>query len=422
MAIALIDGNNFYASCEQSLDPSLAGRPLVILSNNDGCIVARSAEARKLRIRMGQPYFKIRHELERLGVIVRSSNYALYGDMSQRLMNLLESNCEQLEIYSIDEAFASLTHPLDYDPGPWARQLRALVHQNIGIPISIGIGANKSQAKLANRLAKTVATNAGIFDLLMAKEPDSWLEAIPIESVWGIGRKLAHWCRMKGVTTALQLRDMPSNQLRAKCGIAGVRLQRELRGENCLPLAITLKPKRETCVSRSFSQPITSLGELRQAIATHIVHAAKKLRAQSQRAGAITVFTRTSLSAKPYYNKSATVKLELPSNDTEILLKESLTLTAQIFRNHRPLIKAGVLMQNLQSTSQLQQHCLLRINEEKSRKREQLLKTIDQLNQRYGDGTINWAVCGISQSWEMRREKLSRASTTRITEIPIAIA
>ena len=185
-AIALIDGNNFYVACEQSLDPSLVGLPVVVLSNNDGCIVARSPEARELGIPMGQPYFKIRYELEKLGVVVRSSNYALYGDMSNRFMKLLAQHSEKIEVYSIDEAFVQINRPPDSNLRPWARQLRALAHQNLGLPIAIGIGASKSQAKLANHLAKTISTKAGIFDLHMVQDQNYWLKTIDIENVWGI--------------------------------------------------------------------------------------------------------------------------------------------------------------------------------------------------------------------------------------------
>ena len=208
-ATALIDGNNFYVACEQSIDPSISGQPVIVLSNNDGCIIARSPEARLLKIPMGKPYFKVRHELEQLGVVVRSSNYSLYGDMSQRLMNLLKQHSERIEIYSIDEAFAQINRPSNYDRLPWARQLRVLIHQHLGLPIAIGIGATKSQAKLANHLAKTIPKYAGIFDLMATKDQDYWLRAIDVENVWGVGKQLARWCRMRGINNAQQLRDMP---------------------------------------------------------------------------------------------------------------------------------------------------------------------------------------------------------------------
>ena len=422
LATALIDGNNFYASCEQSLDPSLIGKPVVVLSNNDGCIVARSAEARALGIAMGTPYFKARQELERQNVVVRSSNYALYADMSQRMMSLLEIHCEELEIYSIDEAFGRVRRPKDRDLQAWGRSLRARVRQDLGLPIAIGLGASKSQAKLANRLAKQVPAHAGIFDLGHCADPDAWLETIAIEDVWGIGRKLARWCRLRGVNNARLLRDMPSGELRAKCGVVGLRLQRELRGHACLPLALAPSPKQETCVSRSFSRPITTLEELRQAVATYVVRAAEKLRKQHQRAAALTVYTRTSPFIPAFYSQAASTRLDLPSNDTTVLLEAALPLVDRIFRPHRQLAKAGVLMQHLQGTELLQSHLLVPLSEAQQQRREGLMRTIDQLNRRYGRGTVQWAACGLHPSWMMRRERLGRTATTRLSDVPVVHA
>ena len=419
---ALIDANNFYASCEQSLDPALIGRPVVVLSNNDGCIVARSAEARALGIAMGTPYFKAKRDLEQNHVVIRSSNYALYADMSQRLMSLLESQVEDLEIYSIDEAFARLSRPSDGNLRPLAQQLRTLARRNLGLPIAIGLGASKGQAKLANRLAKVVPAHAGLFDLGLCRDPDRWLETISIEDVWGIGRKLAVWCRMRGVVNARELRDMPSGCLRAKAGVVGVRLQRELQGHACLPLDLQPSAKQETCVSRSFSHPITSLEELREAIATYVVRAAEKLRKQHQRTAALTIYTRTSPFIPGFYSRAASTSLDLPSNDTRVLLEAALPLVERIFQPHRPLAKAGVLMQHLQGIDQLQQHLWVPCTEEEQQKRESLMTTVDRLNHRYGRGTVQWAACGLDPSWAMRRERLGRAATTRLSDVPVVRA
>jgi DNA polymerase V len=421
-ATALIDANNFYASCEQSLDPSLIGRPVVVLSNNDGCIVARSAEARALGIAMGTPFFKAKRELERHGVVVRSSNYALYADMSQRLMSLLERQVEDLEIYSIDEAFARLSRPADGDLLAWGRHLRALIRRNLGLSICIGLGASKGQAKLANRLAKVEPAHAGLFDLTRCGDPDRWLETIAIEDVWGIGRRLAHWCRARGVTHARALRDMPSGVLRAKAGVVGVRLQRELQGHSCLPLELTPAPKRETCVSRSFSRPITDLEELREAVATYVVRAAEKLRQQHQRAAALSVYTRTSPFVPGFYSNTASTRLDLPSNDTQALLNAALPLVERIFQPHRQLAKAGVLMQHLQSTDQLQHHLMVPCSAAEQERRQVLMATIDALNRRYGRGTVQWAACGLDPGWAMRRQRLGRAATTRLRDVPIVQA
>ncbi len=421
-ATALIDSNNFYASCEQSLDPSLIGQPVVVLSNNDGCIIARSTEARALGITMGEPYFKVRNKLKRFGVAIRSSNYALYGDMSQRLMSLLKANCEELEIYSIDEAFAHTNRYSNKDIALWGRQLRALIRRDLGLSISIGFGCNKSQAKLANHLAKSLPTNAGIFDLTSTINQDNWLETIAIEEVWGIGRKLARRLRIQGITTARQLRDMPSGIIRSKCGITGIRLQNELKGEICLPLTLETAQKQETCVSRSFSHPISSLKELRQALASYVERASEKLRRQAQLANTITAFARTSPFLPVVYNKNVTIKLDTASNDTAVLMAATLPLAEKIFQPHISLLKAGVIMQDLQSTEHLQLHLLTQYCPDKQHERARLMMTIDKINQRYGKRAIYWAGCGLNPKWGMRRDRLSRASTTRIEEVPIVNA
>jgi len=423
-AIVLIDGNNFYASCEAVMDPAVLGRPLVVLSNNDGCIISRSVEARALGIRMGQPYFQVRSELERQGVVVRSSNYALYADMSQRLVATVEPWVEALEIYSIDEVFGQL--PRDETSGglhDWGRRLRHHVLCQLGLPVAVGIGPSKVLAKLANRLAKTTASHGGVFDLGGVSDPDSYLESVAIEEVWGIGRQLSRWCRLRGIVHARALRDMPSGELRSRCGVVGLRLQQELQGHACLPLELVPPAKRETCVSRSFSEPITKQASLREAVATYLSRAAEKLRRQRQRAGAITVFVRSSpFNGSSLYSNSATVTLAVASNDTAVLLKAALPLVEQLFKPHKPLQKAGVLLQNLQSEESLQHHLLHPMPLEQQQQRSALMASIDNLNRRYGSGTVQWAAAGLQTPWRMRRSRLSRATTTQVEAIPIVHA
>ena len=417
-ALVLIDANNFYASCEQAFDPALLGRPVVVLSNNDGCVVSRSSEARRLGIGMGKPYFQIAEQLARHGVVVRSSNYALYGDMSQRLMSSLEPWVAELEVYSIDEAFARLPRPAGGDLSLWARELRSRIRQNLGLPIAIGIAPSKVLAKVANRIAKADSRHAGLFDLGRTADPDPWLEGTPVEEIWGIGRHLGRWCRLRGIANARQLRDMASSELRAKAGVVGVRLQLELRGISCLPLEELPAAKQETCVSRSFSRPILELEELRQAVATYVVRAAEKLRRQRQRAGRLSVFARTSPFAPHFHGASAGVSLPLASNDTAVLLQAALALVPAVHRPQRRFVKAGVLLQELQPEAQLQHHLLAPLPPEQQRRREALMAVIDGLNRRYGRGTVQWAACGLQPSWAMRRGQLSRAATTRLDDLP----
>ena len=212
-AIALIDANNFYASCEQNINPHLRNKPVVILSNNDGCIIARSPEARALKIKMGTPYFKVKERLNKLNVAVLSSNYSLYGDMSRRLMNLLKNYCEQIEIYSIDEAFVSISRPNDKNLYPWARIIRSSIYQNLGITITVGIGENKVRAKIANKLAKNIDYSAGIFDLARTENENNYLKRMSVDKRWGVGKQTSNWLKNKGIKNARELRDMKENEI-----------------------------------------------------------------------------------------------------------------------------------------------------------------------------------------------------------------
>ena len=423
-ATVLIDGNNFYASCEAVLDAGVIGRPLVVLSNNDGCIVSRSAEARALGIPMGAPYFKVRAELQRHNVIVRSSNYSLYADMSTRLMATLEQWVEELEIYSIDEAFGLLSRPRGAGGQPgelraWGLELRRQVRRRLGLPVAVGIASTKVRAKIANRIAKRDPAHGGVFDLEAVVDAEAALESIAIEDVWGIGRRLSRWCRLRGIAHARALRDMPSGELRRRCGVVGIRLQQELRGIACLPLVEEAPAKRETCVSRSFSTPIRSREELRQAVATYLARAAEKLRRQRQLCGCVTVFVRSSpFDGSSFYSNAATVRLTTASNDTGVLLAAALPLVDELFRPHKPLQKAGVLLQELQSDGLLQPHLLAPLDPAEQRRRQALMAVVDGLNRRYGSATVQWAACGLAPRWAMRRSRLSGAATTRIGELP----
>ena len=421
-ALALIDCNNFYASCEQAFDPLLQGRPVVVLSNNDGCIVARSREARQLGIAMGTPYFKVANQLQSLGVAVRSSNYALYGDMSSRVMACIEARVPELEVYSVDEAFAR-TPALE--PGAllaWGAELRVVVRQQLGLSIAVGMASSKVLAKLANRLAKVDPARAGVFRFPAAAALQPWLELVPVEDIWGVGQRLARWCRLRGLSTAWALSQADPALVRRQWGVVGLRLQQELRGFSCLPLVQGPSPRRETCVSRSFSQPIQDLQLLRQAVASYVVRAAEKLRQQQQRTACLTVFIRTSPFQSGFYSNSATIKLALASNDTAVLLQAALPLVAQLFRSGYRFHKAGVLLQELQPLEQLQQHLFVSLSPQQQQRRECLMQLVDQLNARFGAGTLQWAATGLQPPWLMRRGHLSPGYTTRFKELPLVKA
>ncbi len=420
-AIALIDGNNFYASCEQSINPSLINKPLVILSNNDGCIIARSPEARTLKIEMGVPYFKIRSKLKRLGVVVLSSNYSLYGEMSKRLMNLLKRYCEKIEIYSIDEAFISISRPQNKDLYPWARKLRALIYQNLGLTITIGIGENKLRAKLANKLAKRIIYSAGIFDMGNMNNKDSYLKEIKIDNIWGIGTQTSKWLKSKGIKNAKELKDMNQYELKKKLGVVGQRIQLELKGYQCLPLEEKKSQKREICISRSFSQPITKLEDLKHALAIYAIRASEKMRLQNLQASTITIFARTSHYSNSNYKKSAYKKLIEATNNTNIILKIVIELSNQIYHPEYKLSKAGVLMQDLSNFTYFQKSIINYSPKGKSEKERKLMKTVDSLNNKFRNEVITWGITKKKQSWIMKRELLSGTSITNIEKIPTII-
>jgi len=420
-AIALIDGNNFYASCEQSINPQLRKKPLVILSNNDGCIIARSSEARTLKIEMGIPYFKIKKKLDQLGVVVLSSNYSLYGDISKRLMNLLRSHCEKIEIYSIDEAFVSISKPHDNNLYPWARELRTLIYQNLGITITIGIGENKVNAKLANRLAKSINSSAGIFDLTTINKRSDYLKKIRVENIWGVGNQTSKWLKSKGIKNAQELKDMCQYELKKKLGVVGQRIQMELKGYQCLPIEEIKSTKKEIQVSRSFGKPITKLEDLKQALAIYSIRASEKMRIQNLQTSSITVFARTSHYSNSIYQKSAHKKLIEATSNTNIILKIVLELSKDIYHPEYKFAKAGVLMQNLTQSNYFQRSLGNYTSIEDLKKGEVLIKTIDSINRKFKTGAITWGITQRSLEWKMNKNLLSDTSTTDIKKIPIII-
>ena len=421
-AIVHIDGNNFYASCEQMIDPSIRGKGVVVLSNNDGCIIARSAEARKIGIPMGKPYFKLKDKLRRLNIKVRSSNYELYGDMSKRLMDILKENCEELEIYSIDEAFATVKRPKQKSLYQWAKDLRALVYQNVGIPISIGIGNTKVQSKIANHIAKRIEINAGIFDISIIDNKDYYFNQIEVDKIWGVGKRMSIWFKRKGITNARELRDMSSKQIKDKFGINGIRLQNELKGNICIPIKSKPSNRKQICVSRSFAYPIDSLEELRQAVSHYALIASAKLRKHKQFSSAITVFISTNIYANNFYKNEATIRLNLPCNDSRIILKAALEITKKIFKPYKNIIKAGVIMHHLQSSHYQQKTLFNNQNIEKECCLEKLNEIIDSVNKKYGRDKLNWSSSALEKDWSPRRNKLSRLKTTNIDNIPLIYA
>jgi len=417
-AIALIDANNFYASCEQTINPYLRNRPVVILSNNDGCIIARSPEAHALKIKMGTPYFKVKEKLKKLDVAVLSSNYSLYGDMSRRLMNLLKNHCEEIEIYSIDEAFASIPRPNNKNLYPWARKLRSLIYQSLGITITVGIGENKVRAKIANKLAKNIDHSAGIFDIAKIKNENKYLKEIPVDNIWGIGKQTSIWLQSKGIKNSRELRDMEEKEIFKKLGVVGKRLQLELKGHKCLPLENSKKSKREIQISRSFSEPITKLEDLTQALTSYAIRASAKMRSQNLQSSCITIFARTSKYSSQQYQRSAYQKLTNSTDNTNTILKIVVALSKEIYNPKYKFSKAGVLMQDLTNSNYLQQSFINSKSLGELQKSQSLMRTIDLLNKRFNNNAITWAITKNPKRWSMNRNLLSDVSTTDIKRIP----
>ncbi len=426
---ALVDCNNFYASCEKLFDPTLTHTPLVVLSNNDGCVVARSAEAKALGIAMGAPWHTLRAQAEARGVVAFSSNYTLYADMSNRVVEVLSQFTPHLEVYSIDESFLDLSgfgslHPEGLT-GLGGR-IRARVADWLGLGVCVGIGPSKTLAKLANHCAKKgLAGEAGVCDLtaLAPAQLDVLLAAIPVGEVWGVGGRISERLRAQGVNTVRDLRDADPGSVRARFSVVLERTVRELRGLSCLDLEEVVAQKQQIMSSRSFGHSVYQLSELQEAVGSYMAKAAEKLRAQQSVAGAVQVMIRTN-PFKPdqaQYQRTVTVPLPVPSADTRVLTGWALALLRDIYRPGFEYHKAGVLLAELQQAG-VQQAGLFDAGGDTVRS-VVLMQTLDAINNRWGRSTLGSALTtGAPQGWRMRRAHLSPAYTTDWTALPLVRA
>jgi DNA polymerase V len=412
--LALCDCNSFYASCETVFDPKLRGKPVIVLSNNDGCVVARLPQAKAIGIKMGEPAFQIRHLIEKHNVQVFSSNYALYGDLSQRVMSALSEFTPEFEVYSIDEAFLNLTSFSHLDLTHYAKQIRQTVLQWTGVPTSIGIAPTKVLTKVAGDYAKKHYEGV----LLMSQPPDPLLADFPIADLWGIGRKHSQSLQAHGIKTALQLRDVELSWAKKEYSILMQRLVLELRGQPCFSLELNPPPKKSITVSRSFSRPITALPELREAVATYTSRAAEKLRQHELTADAIQVFALTSRFKADYFSDSVTLTFHYSSDNTAEILKFALLGCDHIFQPEFQFKKAGVILLGLRLKS-LRQLSLWEPDEERS---DALMQTMDSINAQFGRGTIQFAAAGLKKPWAMKGEMRSPRYTTVWSEIPVVRA
>ena len=418
---ALVDCNNFYASCEKLFRPDLADKPVVVLSNNDGCIIARSKEAKKLGIKMGLPVFQVRDLLQKHKIVAFSSNYALYADMSQRVMSTLESLAPRVEVYSIDEAFLDLTGvEFTQNLTEFGLSVRNTVQKWTGITVCVGIAPTKTLAKLANHAAKTWPKTGGVVDLTSSERQRKLLSLLPVGEVWGIGGKQTKRLEQLGITTALQLADADPKFIRQHFSVVVERTVRELNGESCIALEDVAPTKKQIVSSRAFGERITDKQQMREAISEYISRACKKLRQEQQQAKHLTVFLRTSpFSDKDApYSASKSLELDAPTSDTRIFLAKAMQLLDSLWLDGYRYAKAGVMLADfydpgVYQPSLFDEPLVVKESDQK------LMQLMDTLNSKHGK-TLWFASQGTNQEWSMKRELLSPAYTTNWLELPVA--
>ncbi|EAA7532295.1 Y-family DNA polymerase [Salmonella enterica] len=418
---ALCDVNSFYASCETVFRPDLRGRPVVVLSNNDGCVIARSTEAKHLGIAMGEPYFKQKERFQQFGAVCFSSNYELYADMSNRVMTTLEEMSPRVEIYSIDEAFCDLTGIRSCrDLTDFGREIRATVLKRTHLTVGVGIAQTKTLAKLANHAAKKWQRQTdGVVDLSNIDRQRRLLALIPVEDVWGVGRRISKKLNALGIKTALELSEQSTWFIRKHFNIVLERTVRELRGEPCLELEEFAPVKQEIVCSRSFGERVTDYEDMRQAICSYAARAAEKLRGEHQYCRFISTFVKTSPFAlnEPYYGNSAAMKVLTPTQDSRDIINTAVKCLDKIWRDGHRYQKAGVMLGDFFSQGVAQ----LNLFDDNAPRADsaKLMEVLDHLNAKDGKGTLYFAGQGMSQQWAMKREMLSPRYTTRFSDLPI---
>ena len=418
---ALVDANNFYASCEKIFDPALADTPLVVLSNNDGCIVARSAEAKALGIPMGAPMHQWRAFCDAHGVISKSSNYTLYGDMSARMLSILQDMCPQVESYSIDESFLDLSGYAD--ARAYGQLIRKRLQQNIKITCGVGIGATKTLAKFANHLAKKQPEFAGVCQLSTdtPARTRELMATYPVAEVWSVGRQLSARLQANGVETVLDLARCDPLAIQQRYGIVLAKTVRELRGEPCLTLDEVGRPKQQIIASRSFGSTLTDFNAIKAAISHHLSRAAEKLRAQQSQCAHVYVLLRTNpfREQDAQYRRTMLVPLPHASADTGVLMAAALRGLKQIFVPGLRYHKCGVMLAEISPMGQQQSDLFAPIDDPK---RLRLMGLMDRINRDQGAGTLQFASTQLSSAWHMRTDNRSPRYTTCWDELPIAYA
>lgn len=418
--LALVDCNNFYVSCERLFRPDLAGKPVVVLSNNDGCVVSRSNEAKAMGVKMGQPWFQARALAEEHNILALSSNYALYADLSNRVMNLLAEFSPRHEVYSIDECFVDLTGMPDLRTLSYA--MREKIMRWTGIPVCVGIGPTKTLAKLANFVAKRHPRSKGVFNYnaLTDVQKDKLLSGIPVGEVWGVGRRLAPRLSDYGIETVQQFKEGHAPTLRAEFGVVVEKIQRELQEVACVGMEEVTPARQQIIASRSFGNPVRDVVSLKAAVATFVENACVKLRAQQSNAAMLQVFLQTNRFRPelPQYHPSMAVPLVTPTDSSFIINRWAGHLVDQIFRPEYAYKKAGVMLSEITPNTQRQEDLFAEAGQEEESK---LMAVLDRVNQRFGRGMVRISSQEANRDWEMRQERKSPAYTTCWTELPVVI-
>ena len=421
-SIALIDCNNFYVSCERVFNPALKRKPVIVLSNNDGCVIARSQEVKDLRIKMGVPWFKVQNLARHHKVIVFSSNYTLYADMSNRVMKVASEFAPNQEVYSIDECFLDLTGFEHLGLTDYGQRIRSTINRLVGLPVCVGVGASKTLAKLANHIAKKCSVFDGVCNLNGVTQGtlDSLFSKIKVGEVWGVGRCIEKKLAKLGVNTVFDLKQSSPQALRKQFSVLMERTIRELNGESCIPLEEIASLKKQLVCSRGFGIPVSSLSELSEAVITYTTRVAEKLRRQRSVTAMVCVFIQTDPFKKKdrQYNPRRLIHLTNPTDDTRILINAVLTGLKSIYKPGFSYKKAGVLLDDLLPFSQHQKS--LFDDKEAQVHSEFLMQAIDGINNTMGSGTIKFLGEGLEKQWRAKAEKKTRCYTTRIDEIPVA--
>ena len=411
--VALIDCNSFYVSCERLFNPKIDNKPVVVLSNNDGCVISRSTEAKKIGIKMGEPYFKVKSLVKKNNVHIFSSNYALYGDISRRVMKTLKSFSDKIEIYSIDEAFVDLSHVKDKEVENYGKEIRERILKWTGIPTSVGISNTKTLSKVANHIAKK--NKNGV--MYLKENIDESLKNFHISDIWGVGKQLSKLYIKNGIDTAYKLKNISNTWVKKSTNVLGAKTVMELRGIACISLETQETKRKSCCVSRSFGKKVESLEKLQESITTHCLNAAEKIRNDNQITRSITIFIRTSPFDKnrKYYSNSITIDLPVATSNSLALVKTAISGLKKIYKYGYFYQKAGITLSKLTESSESELNLLAPIIENKS---ETLMRAIDFTNAKYGRNAISIAQAGVNNSWKMRREHSSKIDTASFDLLP----